>query len=160
MTVPAINHITLTTSHVNISSRADVWDASLATLRPWIAAALLSGKPEPLPGALAHYCASAMRDDGALVVTVYASERSGVPRVQPTPLCVIGIAQDKQTSLWGLLNDLHGQRGAPEPESPWCAVALLPALAGDIQAAHWLGDFERCLAWAWITDAPQLRAVT
>lgn len=160
MTAPSINHITLNTSHINRSSRADVCDASLDTLRPWLAAAILSGKPEHLPGALAHYRASAMLDGGALVVTVYAAERAGVSRVKPMPLCVVSVAQDRQPSLWGLLNDLHGQRGAPEPEAPWCAVALLPTLADDMQAARWLGDFERCIAWAWITDSPLLRAAT
>lgn len=158
MSTPAVNHITLTTGHATMSSRADVSDAALATLRPWLAAAIRSGKPEPLPGDLAHYRASVMLDGGALVATVYAAERASVPRVQPMPLCVVGVAQDKQPSLWGLLNGLHGQRGAPEPAAPWCAVALLPTLASDMQAALWLGDYERCLAWAWITDAPQLRA--
>ena len=33
------------------------------------------------------------------------------------------------------------------PSAPWLAVVLLPGIATDTDAAHWLGDFERCLAW-------------
>ena len=33
---------------------------------------------------------------------------------------------------------------------PWLAVQLLPALARDLDAAAWLGDAERCVAWCWL----------
>ena len=37
------------------------------------------------------------------------------------------------------------------PPAPWLIVALLPALtAWDRTRWDWLGDFERCLAWAWL----------
>ena len=39
------------------------------------------------------------------------------------------------------------------PEPPWCAVEIHPALALYPAAAEWLGDFERCVAWAWV-DPP------
>jgi hypothetical protein len=33
---------------------------------------------------------------------------------------------------------------------PWCAVILTPNAARQIDQMDWLGDFERCLAWAWL----------
>lgn len=36
------------------------------------------------------------------------------------------------------------------PGEPWCAVRLEPGIALYPETAHWLGDFERCLAWAWL----------
>lgn len=36
------------------------------------------------------------------------------------------------------------------PAPPWCAVRLYPALNLDLDAARWLGDLERIVAWGWI----------
>ena len=37
-----------------------------------------------------------------------------------------------------------------QPRAPWCGIVLEPALSRHPKAAKWLGDFERCLAWAWL----------
>lgn len=161
MNPPKINHITLTTGHINTSSRVDVADATLAALRPWLDMAQRQTAALPLPvEALAAYSAQVLVDGDALVATIYASQQGDARRIKPAPLATIGVAQQAQPKLWQMLTDLHGCRGAAEPTAPWCAVALHPALMTDVAAARWLGDFERCLAWAWITDAPQLRATT
>ena len=31
---------------------------------------------------------------------------------------------------------------------PWCAVVMMPFVSP--METRWLGDFERCLAWAWL----------
>jgi hypothetical protein len=36
------------------------------------------------------------------------------------------------------------------PQTPWCAAKLMPGLSAYPAAAMWLGDMERCVAWAWI----------
>lgn len=57
----------------------------------------------------------------------------------------IGVANHSRcgAALWRRL----GAEGAV-PGEPWCAVQLLDGL--DQNASRWLGDFERCLAWAWL----------
>lgn len=157
MSAPTIRHVTMTTGHTCDSSRAEVADDVMATLRAWLSAAAQSGKPLPLPEPFDAYPASILIDGGSLVATIYSAASSGQPRIKPLPLCVIGVSQDQQPALWSLLIELHGQRAAPQPAAPWCAVALLPPLALDQAAAQWLGDFERCLAWAWIGDHPSLK---
>lgn len=61
--------------------------------------------------------------------------------------------------LWRTLHNLLGGAMPPlvtdpatQPPAPWLAVALhLPALLpAPHPALHWLGDAERCIAWAWI----------
>lgn len=37
------------------------------------------------------------------------------------------------------------------PPVPWLAASLEPGAVMYPDAMHWLGDFERCLAWAWVT---------
>ena len=36
------------------------------------------------------------------------------------------------------------------PEPPWVAAALEPSATHYRDAMAWLGDFERCLGWAWL----------
>ena len=43
------------------------------------------------------------------------------------------------------------------PGTPWCAVALHPGFLEQHGASAWIGDFERCIAWAWLTRNPDLR---
>jgi hypothetical protein len=164
MSVPYINHITLTTGHCNRSGRDQVMDETLAILRPWIAASLAAEVPVPLPVTpLAHFSGRCIIDDGALVCTIYAP---GGPHVagQPTgaegfPLVTLGVAQRSRHGgdLWALmLANFGAYPAAKRPAEPWCAVALHSSLAAYPEATRWLGDLERCIAWAWITRRPTL----
>ena len=147
-----INHITMTTGHVARSYRADVTDATLAALAPWLQAAIGSGQQHPLPG-LPQYAAAAFVQDGGLVVTVYGSQPATGTR---QPLATFGVAQRSRhgEALWALLVANFGAHAkARRPGEPWCAVALHPTLVLDPAATEWLGDFERCVAWAWLTRA-------
>lgn len=165
--VPYIRHITLTTGHCNRSSRAEVDDATLAVLAPWLVKAVASGAPQPLPvDDLSHYSAVAFTDGGGLVVTIYAPSGPHVPgqssRPGGTPLVTIGVAQRSRHggNLWAMMVASFGAAaGLAKPQEPWCAVALHPAVALHEDAARWLGDLERCIAWAWITRRPLLGVV-
>lgn len=140
-----INHITLSTGHVRRSPRGEVTDETLQALRPWLQAALAA--PHPLPGPLGQaYALQASVQDGALLGTVLT-----VPA--GTPLVSFAVAQRSRQAgqAWALMCARHGcQAGLLAPPTPWCAVALHPALLHDVEATGWLGDFERCVAWAWI----------
>lgn len=152
-----IHHLTLTTGHVSRSTRDDVPDDILAVMAPWLQAAVNSGQQHPLPG-LPEYVAAVLVQDGSLLVTVYAPQPDIGPRL---PLATFGVAQRSRNgkALWSLLMANFGAHAsARRPTEPWCAVALHPALAGDREAAEWMADFEACVAWAWITRSPDLRA--
>jgi hypothetical protein len=74
------------------------------------------------------------------------------------PLVTIAVAAKSKVSarLWSeLQRPIPGSSPAAgdPPRAPWVAARLYPTLALDPDAAVWLGDFERCLAWAWIEGA-------
>ncbi|MDO4687083.1 MAG: hypothetical protein Q4A92_11110 [Corynebacterium sp.] len=166
---PCINHITLTTGHNRRSPRAEVSDETLAILHTWLLDACGSPDPVPLPApSLAHYSAHVLRspDGGGLVLTVYAPwgpHIQGQPNKGKTaPLITMGVAQraDEAEQLWRYLVDAFGAHpSAKMPPVPWCAVSLHEPLSVLRDALEWLGDFERCAAWAWITRNPALTAV-
>jgi hypothetical protein len=152
-----INHITLNTGHNARSQRQAVSDATLAIVAPWLLTAVNSGQQHPIPN-FEDYAISAIVEDGGLVVTVYGRQPDIGPRM---PLVTFGVAQRSRQGepLWGLLTANFGAHAsAKRPAKPWCAVALHVALLNDLKAAQWLGDFERCCAWAWITRNPDLRS--
>ena len=77
-------------------------------------------------------------------------------------LVTLGIAQRSREAapLWQTMADTFGASPAARMSSvPWCAVALHPTLPMFMDAVTWLGDFERCVAWAWITRNPALASV-
>ena len=81
------------------------------------------------------------------------------------PLVMIAVAGHSRcgAAVWGNLSAMAAHLGLPtqasrvQPPAPWCAALLLPGIADDPQAAEWLGDFERCLAWSWVlaTHTPE-----
>jgi hypothetical protein len=161
-----INHITLSTGHLARTSRADVADETLAVLAPWLNAGLREPTNMPLPvPSLSHYSAKITLGGGALLVTIMAP---GGPHTagrqyhgKVVPLATVGVAQrSRQTiDLWAMMVAQYGAvPGLQQPGTPWCAVALHAGLAAYPNAVHWLGDLERCLAWAWITRNAQLVA--
>jgi hypothetical protein len=74
------------------------------------------------------------------------------------PLVTIGtvVHQDESQLLWNLLHKpaqgmlpLATQGGQP-PTVPWCAARLEIGITLHPLPTEWLGDFERCIAWAWM----------
>lgn len=162
-----INHITLHTGHLARTQRADVAPEVTALLAPWLQSITNSGQAHPLPvPELAHISAQAFVQDGGLVVTVSAPVGPHVPgkphEGAVAPLVTLGVAQRSRhgSALWALLTNTFGAAaGLQEPGAPWLALALHPSAAAYTGALDWLGDFERCVAWAWITRNPTLGAV-
>lgn len=145
-------HVTLTTGDRRRSPRSEVADQVIEGLQPMIEAIEQAGAETPmipLPG-VPGYSVSGRADSRCLVATVYAD---GPPSEL---LASIGIALHSRcgASLW---RNLHqwGQLGvvtdpeAPPPE-PWVAAALDEGAPNHVEAMEVLGDFERCLAWAFL----------
>lgn len=161
-----INHITLATGHIARTSRADVAPAVTEALAAWLPATLNSGQLHALPvPELCHFAAQVLVQDGALVVTVSAPigpHQPGQPHAgQTMPLVTFGVAQRSRHGavLWGMMIKAFGCKpGLQAPQTPFCAVAIHPGIAIYKGPVEWLGDFERCVAWAWITRNPDLRS--
>ena len=162
-----INHLTFNTGHMARTQRADVAPEATALLAPWLQEIANSGQAHPLPvPELAHISAQAFVQDGGLVVTVSAPvgpHSPGRPHVGTTvPVVTFGVAQRSRqgAALWALLiRAFQVKPGLQQPEAPWLAVALHPSIGAYVGPLDWLGDFERCAAWAWITRNPALGAV-
>jgi hypothetical protein len=167
---PCIRHVTLSTGHARDSSRAEVADATLKVLAPWLDRALeTGGRPVPLPvPSLASFSAVAIpQGRGGLVVTLYGPAGPHIPgRTAPAgqagiPLVTFGIGLGPEESdIWEQMAEAFGVApGLEFPPGPWCAAFLHAAAAAYPHSLTWLGDFERCVAWAWISRRPGLRAV-
>jgi len=161
-----INHITLSTGHIARTSRADVAPAVTKLLAEWLPSTINTGKAHAFPAPdLSHFCAQCFVQDGALVVTVSAPvgpHQQGKPHAgQTMPLVTFGVAQRSRQGapLWDMLGRAFGcKAGLKQPDTPYCAVAVHPSIAIYAGPVEWLGDLEQCIAWAWITRNPDLRA--
>lgn len=127
-------HVTLDTGHGRRSLRNEIDAATITIVRQQIDEALAAGSAAILEG----YTLTATTPAGALLATVTGNAG---------PLAIIGVARSslQSAALWRRLD----AEGAP-PSPPWCAVRLQAPLASDLDAAGWLGDYERCIAWAWL----------
>lgn len=150
-----LNHITLSTGHTRCSDRAEVSGETLARVGPWLAALVESGQPAPLPvSGLANYTGHASVMDGALIVTI-----SGPMTGKAPPLVSLGVAKRSRHGavLWPLMTGPvmpPTKPGIQRPGEPWAAVAIWPTVALFPDAVGWLGDLERCIAWAWLERSP------
>ena len=143
-----ISHITLSTGSIARTHRTDVADDVVAALRSWLKEALTYKGDFPLPDVLGvsdGHRAQVTVQKGALVCTVFG------PLL--VPLVTFGVAErSRHAHLWVTMVAQFGARdGIKVPGTPWCAVALHPAYSAH-QDASWMGDFERCVAWARIED--------
>ncbi len=163
MNAKFIRHLTLNTGHSRDSPREEVGEDIIDTCRDLIVGCLASHLYEPIPAARDPDCVLvATREGRCLVATVSAlfvadhGELAG--ELRRIPLVTIGVAESARcgATLWRALHagrepGLQTDRNHP-PQAPWCAARLEPSISYQLfaGAAHWLGDFERCLAWAWI----------
>lgn len=159
-----LNHITLSTGRNARSERSGVDDSVLALLSPWLKKIINSGQAMPLPvDDLSHFSAKAFVQDGGLVVTVYGPSgphERGTPANADIPLVTFGVAQRSRHGgdLWTmLLANFKQLDGIKQPSAPWCAVVVHPSAFAHRDALDWLADFERCVAWAWITRQPDIK---
>lgn len=155
-----VQHSTLTTGHISQIRQGDVSGEAVARIAPWLSAMIESGQSIPLPVAeLSDYSGHASVLDGALIVTI-----SGPPPPKVTgelagkapPLVTVGVARkSRHAHLWTLMTQVPPMPVVHPsvvkcPKAPWCAVAIWPTIAFYPDAATWLGDLERCIAWAWV----------
>lgn len=152
-----ITHITINTGHTTRIQQGDVSGETLARVGPWLSALVESGQPAPLPvSALSQYTALAVVLDGALIVTISGPTVAAGPMDgKAPPLVSVGVAKkSRHDHLWGLLTGPvmpPAKTGITRPQSPWCGVVIHPTIAMHIDALEWLGDFERCIAWVWVS---------
>lgn len=155
-----ITHITLSTGHTSRIKAGDVSGETLARVSPWLLTLVDAGRAMPLPvSSLREYTAHAAVQDGALVLTVSGPTITDAGQVQNMrpPVVTIGVAKkSRHAHLWRLMTTgQHMPQPAPgikPPETPWCAVSIWPSSVLCTDAFEWLGDFERCVAWAWCHD--------
>lgn len=150
----SLTHITLTTGHSRQSAHAEIDPQIEAIIAPWLRELLASDeerKPLPglLPGLLPEFLAyDVMAEEvgGGMLLTVLAGM---------DPLVTVGVTatDEDDGNLWPMFRTAFPwvRPGLARPPAPWCAVITHPALADHQDAANWLADFERCVAWAWIT---------
>lgn len=144
-----LHHVTLTTGDVRRSPREEVSPEALADAQQLLVYVLqLDAPPRVIMPALGDYTLTARASGRCLLGLVRAPQ-------EIDPLATIGIAAHSRCGAW-LWRDLHGgqtpvvtdrERCPPEP---WVASALHPRAAAHPGAMLWLGDFERCLGWAWL----------
>ena len=152
-----LNHVTLATGRTRRSPRAEVSGEAMARVAPWLAALIESGESAPLPvSSLADYLGHATVLDGALIVTISGRAPIAGPMAgKPPPLITMGVAKRSRhgAALWPLLTGPVMPPAKPRlqrPAEPWVAVAVWPTIAFYPSATEWLGDLERCIAWAWM----------
>lgn len=135
-----INHYTITTGHNRVSPRSEVSDDVIAALRP-----MLRTGEHAMPGGFDGYRVRVTIEGSVLAATV----SHVVPGVA-VPLVTMLAVRDAE----GLARAVRVTGAIPASELTAPAVLVeVHASASGNEALDWLGDFERCLAWAWIEAA-------
>lgn len=143
-----LTHYTLNTGHSRESPRSEVGDDIIERCRELI----VTGEHSlPFPG---QFTIKTTNEGGGLLATVFAGQ---------VPIVTIAVARTNEDAktLWPQIEGLYhkvtempGHRQADwelakEPVMlPWLSVAIIAQQF----YLPWLGDFERCIAWAWIED--------
>lgn len=142
-----LRHVTMTTGHVRDSDRSEIADDALSVCADLLDAAMIVA-PDAVPiPAVAPPCALRVSGSGrCLVATVHGPDDA--------PILTIGVATHSRCGarLWRSLHETAlgalATDDTPCPPEPWCAARLEPGAVLHPMAMAWLGDFERCLAWA------------
>lgn len=145
MTDRYIWHVTLQTGHTRQSWRHEISPELMPIITALLNTALADDGGVVLPGEPA--CRLIATAEGkCLVATVQAAD--------DTPLVTFGVAAHARcgAGLWRCMTEIptHLSPMPERPQAPWCAANLMHGLGVYPSAAHWLGDLERCIAWAWI----------
>lgn len=150
MRVQYLHHVTLTTGDTRRSYRHEVSEQAVTVCRALLETISAGEMSEPvkIPGVGDYYLSG--RVSGKCMV---ATVTSGAPSLV---IATIGVAAHSRcgATLW---RELHKWGEMPVvtdpaacPPEPWIAAALDAGITEHMEAAHWLGDFERCLGWAFI----------
>ena len=153
MTELYIWHVTLDTGHTRRSPRSEVDDGVLPRVQAMLQQALAGERPEVMNGCTL----TAAAEGRCLLGTVWKPLGSVSKSV---PVVTIGVAEHSRCGgrLWRLMHDVADRTGMPPlatnrtkpPQEPWCAARLEIGSIAAVETMEWLGDFERCLAWAFL----------
>ena len=148
-------HVTLNPGHSIASPRSAVGQDAMATLAPL----LPNGGQPPGPFSAFHVQIVNEAAGGAVFTVTRARE----------PIVTGGVVwrPEAEAAVWSGLEGLyfqlneslpalypHGAEARKPGSLPWLAVVTLPSLLNQARSdVGWLGDFERCLAWALIQAA-------
>lgn len=147
-----LTHITLNSGHSRESPRSEVRSDIIKMMRPLLRRAL-KGERVPVPSK-PGWTINGGVEGSACVVTVWAGVGSDA-----VPVVSVGVAGGRNGSdtTWRMLHSMSSGSPlvtSPEamPSIPWCGVALLVGAAlVPREELGWLGDFERVIAWTWIS---------
>lgn len=137
-----IRHITLTTGHSRDSFAGEVSAEALAACRGVVER--LSKSRQPVPG-FSDFEVTGARQACSMVLTVWRAE---------IPIITMGVATHSRdgASLWRVLHETAAESLQTEPQrcppEPWAAVLIHGGIALVPNETLWVGDFERCIAWA------------
>ncbi len=146
----SILHITLNTGHARRSYRSEVGDDIIPQMH-MLLARMLAGERARIPGVPDDMYLSGKADGAGLIATISANGQQGA-----RPIVTMGVSgqTDNTVHLW---QSLHSDTQQPlitdpadVPPAPWCAARIEPAASSFVTALLWIGDLERCLAWAWL----------
>lgn len=148
-----LHHVTLTTGHSRRSYEAEVGEPAIAACSASLAVCLAAAGARSklaadLDDEMLRYDLTAAAQGRCLVATVWLGS---------APLCTIGVAGHGRcgAQLWRSMHErssgtVLATRADAPPQAPWCGARLDAGIALDPGAVDWLGDYERCLAWAWL----------
>lgn len=146
-------HLTVETGHTRMSPRSEVSDEAVAFLR----GALWPPAAEPpdsiaVPGAPGYRLGVAPGGEGLWAAVWH--ERDGVRaggQWMGDAICVWVVVSTVEAALtWPRI---QARNKCAQPDSvPWLAVSLAPLAVQHPDALEWLGDLERCVAWAWLEE--------
>lgn len=123
---------------VRKSPRAEVADEALRYCVALLEQASLLPHPEQHRIRGVDAALSVSIEGRGMIATVWA--------LQGAPLVDVGVALHSRSAagLWRAMGPIQGKR----PPAPIVVAKIHPTLLLDMSATEWLGDFERCLGWA------------
>ena len=139
-----IYHVTTTTGHGRKSPRSEISPGTIEMLLPWIDD-MLNGH---LRGIFdTQYTCRAGVNNSKMCEFIISKTDNYFKHIDIIKFVVCRHSR-KKSQAWGLIEG----RGEP-PEVPFCAVQLIKANIKneDLQHLALFADFERCIAWAWIS---------
>ncbi|MFZ4504706.1 MAG: hypothetical protein ACOYM1_12235 [Methylovulum sp.] len=153
--IECMNHITLTTGHNLKIRKSEVSTEIIDQIILWLDVAIKSEPSVCLPGlATSDYTADATESEACLIMTIYGHSNK-IAKGQPVPLvtlCVVN-QEHRENDVWQLMSAPHMPPvacGVVCPEKPYMGVSVWPMSVLFFEALGWLGDLERCIAWAWM----------
>ena len=151
----ALCHVSVNTGDVVLSRRAEVSDDEVEVFQQLVA----SARTWKIPSVGHGFTCTVTADGGGVSTFDVSVEFEGEPG--PVVFCVLCTNEAMTRAAWDLMSRLSlrfldgplgAQMAAKEATvyTPWLAVLLMPGAVVAPDASAWIGDFQRCLAWALI----------